>query len=66
VGKITEFLFKENPTDAQFIFSIFRPTPLHVSGVSKAHHQEVHRMDRTIGTYEQKDVCLSVCCPGWV
>ena len=27
--------------DAQFIFSIFRQTPLQVSGVSIAHHQEV-------------------------
>ena len=35
--------------DAQFIFSIFRQTPLHISGVSIAHHQEVSRMDTTIG-----------------
>jgi hypothetical protein len=39
---------KKNQLDAQFIFSIFRHTPLHVSGVSIAHHQEVHRKDTTI------------------
>jgi len=39
-----------NRLDAQFIFSVFRQTPLHVSGVSIAHHQEVHRMDTTVGT----------------
>jgi len=43
--------FKENQLDAQFIFSIVRQTPLHVSGVSTAHHQEVHRTDTTIGAY---------------
>jgi hypothetical protein len=42
---------KKNQLDAQFIFSIFCQTPLHVSGVSIAHHQEVHRRDTTIGTY---------------
>jgi len=42
---------KKNQLGAQFIFSIFRQTPLHVSGVSIAHHQEVHRMDTTNGTY---------------
>jgi len=31
--------------------SIFLQTPLHVSGVSIAYHQEVHRMDTTVGTY---------------
>jgi hypothetical protein len=41
---------KKNQLDAQFIFSIFRQTPPHVSGVSITHHQEVHVMD-TIGTY---------------
>jgi len=42
---------KKNQPDAQFISSIFRQTPLHVSGESTAHHQEVHRMDTTIGTF---------------
>ena len=42
---------KKNQLDAQFIFSIFRQTPLHVSGVYIAHHQEVNRLDTTIGTY---------------
>jgi hypothetical protein len=42
---------KKNQLDAQFVFSIFHQTPLHVSGLSKAHHQEVHRMGTTIGTY---------------
>ena len=43
---------KKNPQlDAQFIFSIFRQTPLHVSDVSIAHRQEVYRMDTTVGTY---------------
>jgi hypothetical protein len=37
----TNIKFKKNQLDAQFIFSIFRQTPLHVSGVSVAHHQEV-------------------------
>jgi len=41
---------KKSQRDAQCIFSIFRQTPLHVSGVSTAHYQEVHRMDTTIGT----------------
>jgi hypothetical protein len=41
---------KINQLDAQFIFGIFHQTPLHVSGVSKAHHQKVHCMD-TAGTY---------------
>jgi len=41
----------KNQLDAQFIFCIFLQTPLHISGVSIAHHQEVHRMDITIGTY---------------
>jgi len=41
---------KKNHPDAQFIFSIFRQTPLHVSGISLANHQDVHRMDTTIGT----------------
>ena len=41
---------KKNQLDSQFIFSIFRQTPLHVSGVSIAHHQEVHCMN-TIGTF---------------
>ena len=43
--------FTENQLDVQFIFSISCQTPLHVSGVSIAHHQEVPRMDTTIGTY---------------
>jgi len=42
---------KKNQLDAQFIFSIFRQTPLHVSVVSIAHHQEVRRLDTTFGTY---------------
>jgi len=32
----------KNQLDPQFIFSIFRQTLLHVSGVSTAHLQEVH------------------------
>ena len=32
---------KKSQLNAQFIFSIFRQTPLHISGVSIAHHQEV-------------------------
>jgi fructose-1,6-bisphosphatase len=41
---------KRDHLDTQFIFSIFRQ-PIHVSVVSTAHHQEVHRMDTTVGTY---------------
>jgi len=38
--------------------------PLHVSGILVAHHQEVHRIYTTIGTY----CCLwlTVCLPGCV
>ena len=43
---------KKNQLDSQFIFSIFRQIPLHVSGVSIAHHQEVYRMDTTIGIWK--------------
>jgi hypothetical protein len=43
--------FKENQLDARFIFIIFRQTPLHVSGVSIGHHQEVHCVDTTVGIY---------------
>jgi hypothetical protein len=31
---------KETQLDAEFFFSTFRQTHLHVSGASKAHHQE--------------------------
>jgi hypothetical protein len=48
---VKEIHLKENQLDAQFIFSTFRQTPLHVSGTSTVHHQEVHRMDTTIGTW---------------
>ena len=41
----------KNQLGAQFVFSIFRRKPLHISPVSTAHHQEVRRMDTTIGTY---------------
>jgi len=41
---------KKNQLDAQFFCSIFSQTPLHVSGVSVAHYQEVHLMDTTVGT----------------
>ena len=45
---------KKSQLDAQFIFSIFRQKPQHVSVsvVSIAHHQEVQRMDATIGTVQ--------------
>jgi len=42
---------KENQLDAKFIVSIFHETPLHVSDVSTVHHQVVHRMFTTTGTY---------------
>jgi len=42
---------KKNQLDVQFIFNIFRQALLHVSGVSIAHYQEVHRTDTTISTY---------------
>jgi pterin-4a-carbinolamine dehydratase len=44
---------KKNQLIAQFIFSIFLQTLQHVSGISIAHHQEVHHMDTTIGTATQ-------------
>ena len=37
------FRVKRDRLDAQFIFSIFRQTPLHVSGLSIAHHQEAQQ-----------------------
>jgi len=46
-----KFHLNKYQLDAQFIFSIFRQTPLYVSGVFIAYHQDVHRMDKTIGTY---------------
>ena len=42
---------KKNQPDVQFVFSIFRQPPLHVSGVSTAHHQEEHRMETAVGIY---------------
>ena len=42
---------KKTQLYAQFIFSTFRQTPLHVSGISIAHQQEVHHIDTTVGTY---------------
>jgi len=52
VDRASRFIhLKENQIDAKFIFSIFRQTPLHVSSVSTAHHQEVHLMDTAIGNY---------------
>jgi len=42
----------------------FFKQPLHVSGVSIAHHQEVHYMAKTISTY--CSFYMAVCCPGWV
>ena len=35
------FIERKNKLDAQFIFSIFHQSSLHVSGVSIAYHQEV-------------------------
>jgi len=37
-----DIFIKKNQLDALLIVSIFRQTPLHVSGVSTAHHQEIH------------------------
>ena len=51
VYRATQYIrFKKIQLDAHFIFSIFRQTPLHVSGVSIAHHLEVRRVDTTIST----------------
>jgi len=41
---------KKNQLDAKFFFSIFRQTLLHVSDLSTAHRQELHRMYTTIDT----------------
>jgi len=61
------YSFKENQLDAHFILSIFRQTPLHVSGVSIAHHQEVHRMDIAIGTYcVWRNILKINCASSWV
>ena len=40
-------VYRKNQIDAQIILSIFRQ-PLHVSGVSIAHHQEVHLATTTV------------------
>jgi len=42
--------FKKTQLDAQLILSMFRQTPVHISDVSIAHYQEVHRVDTTIST----------------
>jgi hypothetical protein len=58
-------LFKKNQLDAQFFFSIFRQKPLHVSGVSTAHHQEVRRIGYNIWYLLLfLDDCL-LCWLGW-
>ena len=52
IDRVSRYIhWKINQLGAQLFFSIFRQTPLHVSGVSIAHHQEVRRMDTTVGTY---------------
>ena len=45
--------------NTNIIFSMFRQTHLHVSGIYTAHHQEVHRMDTKVDTYsfEMTDSC---------
>ena len=52
---------KKNQLDAQFISSIFRQTPLHVSGVSLAHHQEVH----TVWIQQLVLIVVSIRCTSW-
>ena len=42
---------KKIQLDTLFIFSICRQKPVNISGVSIAHHQEVHRKDITIDNY---------------
>ena len=44
---------KKTQLYAKCIFSIFLKKPLHVSGVSIAHHQEVNHMNTPIGTPSQ-------------
>jgi hypothetical protein len=52
VGRASRHIhLKKNQLDAQLIFSILRQKPVYVSGISIAHLQEVHPMDKTIGTY---------------
>jgi hypothetical protein len=62
--KVLYIHLKKNQPDAQFVFSILRQTPIRVSGVSTAHHQEVHHMDTIVGMY--CSFYMTVCCPGWV
>jgi hypothetical protein len=45
------FRVKKNQLDAQFIFSIFRQTPVHVSGVSRPITMRYNRMYTTFGAY---------------
>jgi hypothetical protein len=52
---------KKNQLDTQFIFIIFCQTPLHILGISTAHHQEIHLMDTTIGTCSLWRVPFSAC-----
>jgi len=46
------FHLKENQLGAIFIFSIFLETSLLLSGISTAHHQEVHRMSVVLAMLE--------------
>jgi hypothetical protein len=55
-----EVFVKKHQLDARFILGIFRQ-PVHVSGLSLAHHQEVQ-------PYVYNDLYsfyMTVCCPGW-
>ena len=52
VDRASQYIhLKKNQLDAQSVFSIIRQTPPHVSDVSIAYHQKVHRVDTKIGTH---------------
>ena len=67
VDRISRYIhLKKNQHDAQIIFSIFRQTPLHVSGVSVAHHQEVHLARTTEGHLKRtisNNFCIQTVVP---
>jgi len=55
---------KINELYAQFTFSIFRQTPLHVSSVSRPIIRRYNRMYTAIGTY--CSFWMTVCCHSWI
>ena len=65
VDRAYQYIVTNKTNSIHCLFSVyFVYLALHVSGVSIAHHQEVHRIYTKIGTYCSFQ--LTVCCPGCV